>query len=235
VSRRLRVLSVTHGPTVPGGVFDESVVAAGHVLEHWSVPDGASPGPPSSYDAILVFGGSMHPDEDEAHPWLGGEEAFLRDAVERQVPTFGICLGAQMLVRAAGGTVLRASEPEIGWLDVSLTPAGADDPVLGVLPGTVTVFHWHHYTFELPATATELARSPVCLQAFRLAGPIWGLQFHPEVTAPMLSAWIAEDPGDLPMPPDDLRAESAGRIAPSAAQGRALADAFLREAAAHRG
>ena len=197
------------------------MVAAGHALEHWSVPDGGSPDAPSGYDALLVFGGSMHPDEDESHPWLAREDAFLREALDRRVPTLGICLGAQLVARAAGAAVKRAQEPEIGWRDVSLTTAGMADPVLGVLPGTATVFQWHHYTFELPAGATELARSPV-----------WALQFHAEVTSPMVSAWIDEDPDDVPMPPDELRTESTARIATSTAQGRALAGAFLGEAAA---
>jgi len=233
-SRELRVLSMTHGATVPGGVFDEAAVAAGHALEQWTVPNGDPPGPPPSFDALLVFGGSMHPDDDEPHPWLASESAFLKEALDRRIPTLGICLGAQLVARAGGASVMRATEPEIGWRDVSLTTAGADDPVLGVLPATATVFQWHHYTFGLPPRGTELARSPVCLQAFRLAGPAWGIQFHPEVTSSMIASWIEEDPDDLPMPPDELLAESAERIAASTAQGRALADAFLHVAAGRR-
>ena len=227
----MRVLSVTHGPSVPGGVFEDAVGAAGHALERWVVPDGASPEPASRYGAVLVFGGSQHPDQDEQFAWLRHEEEFLRDVLDAAVPVFGVCLGAQMLARSAGAAVGPAREPEIGWHEVSLTPAGAADPVLGALPGRATVFQWHHYTFALPPAATELAVSEVCLQAFRLGSrPAWGIQFHAEVTSEMLSAWIEEDPDDLPMPPDELRAESAERIARSTEQGRALAEAFLRVA-----
>jgi GMP synthase (glutamine-hydrolysing) len=137
-----------------------------------------------------------------------------------------------MLARAAGGTVKPASEPEIGWLDVSLTPAGTNDSVLGELQPTARVFQWHHYTFETPPGGTELARSEACTQAFRLADqPAWGIQFHAEVTLPMLTAWTEEDPDELPMSPAELRIESEREIERSNAQGRALADAFLREAA----
>ena len=69
----MRVLSVTHGPTVPGGVFDEAVESAGHALERWVVPDGGTPNAPGSYGAVMVFGGSMHPDEDDRFGWLAGE------------------------------------------------------------------------------------------------------------------------------------------------------------------
>ncbi len=228
----MRVLSVTHGPSVPGGVFEEAVEAAGHTLERWQVPDGTTPDDVASYDAVMVFGGSMHPDQDEDFHWLGSEEAFLQDMLARAVPVFGVCLGAQMLARAAGASVGPASAPEVGWLDVELTSAGAADPVLGRLPTTATVFQWHHYTFALPPGATELARSPICPQAFRLGDqPAWGIQFHAEVTLPMLGAWAEEDPDELPMPAAELLAESELVIGRSNAQGRWLADAFLREAA----
>ena len=144
----------------------------------------------------MVFGGSQHPDQDDRFGWLGREEEFLRDVLADEVPVFGVCLGAQMLARAAGASVGPASAPEIGWLDVSLTADGAADPVLGVLPARATVFQWHHYTFTLPPSGIALADSDVCLQGFRLDGrPAWGIQFHAEVTAAMVSGWMEEDPG----------------------------------------
>lgn len=228
----MRVLSVNHGPSVPGGVFDEAVEAAGYTLERWLVPDGGSPGAARDYDAVMVFGGSQHPDQDDRFSWLAHEEAFLRDLLAAETPVFGVCLGAQMLARAAGAAVGPASAPEIGWSDVSLTTDGATDAVLGALPARATVFQWHHYTFDLPSGATSLAESEICLQAFRIAGQrAWGIQFHAEVTQAMVDAWAEEDPDDLPMPASVLRIESEARMEQSNAQGRALADAFLREAA----
>ncbi|MBM2822858.1 MAG: glutamine amidotransferase class-I [Thermoleophilia bacterium] len=228
----MRVLSVTHGPSVPGGVFDEVVEAAGHDLERWSVPDGATPDPPESYDAVMVFGGSAHPDQDDHFAWLGHEEEFLKDALAERVPVFGVCLGAQMLARAAGAKVGPARVPEVGWLDVELTPEGESDPVLGILPRLATVFQWHHYTFDIPADGIVLARSNVCPQAFRLSQPAWGIQFHAEVTLAMATAWASEDPDDLPMAAEALVARSQAEIGQSNDRGRALCSAFLREAAA---
>ena len=229
----MRVLSVTHGPSVPGGVFDEAVQSAGHRLERWSVPDGGSPERAQSYDAVMVFGGSQHPDEDDRFAWLQHEETFLQDVLASEVPVFGVCLGAQMLARAAGAPVGRIGTPEIGWHEIALTDSGKADPVLGALPPSATVFQWHHYAFSLPRDGVALADSAVCLQSFRVDGrPAWGIQFHAEVTSAMLSAWIQEDPEDLPMPADELRAESEKRLARSNEHGRALAEAFLREASA---
>ena len=227
----MRVLSVTHGPSVPGGVFDEAVEAAGHSLERWQVPDGGRPDPAGRYDAVMVFGGSMHPDQDDRFDWLGSEAEFLGDVLATEVPVLGVCLGAQMLARAAGAGVRAAAAPEIGWYEVSLTPEGSSDPVLGVLPTRATVFQWHHYTFDVPEGGVELAHSEVCTQAFRLDGRrAWGIQFHAEVMYPMLESWVGEDPDELPMPAADLLAESTSAIGRSNAQGRWLADAFLREA-----
>ena len=227
----MRVLSITHGASVPGGVFDEAVEAGENHLERWVVPDGGSPEAATSYDAVMVFGGSQHPDEDARFGWLRDEEAFLQDVLADEVPVFGVCLGAQMLARAAGASIGPASRAEIGWHEIVLTERGTADPVLGTLPPSPTVFQWHHYAFGLPPGGVALAESPVCLQSFRVDGlPAWGIQFHAEVTEKMLSAWIEEDPQDLPMPAEELLEESATRLARSNEYGRALADAFLREA-----
>jgi GMP synthase (glutamine-hydrolysing) len=226
----MRVLSITHGPSVPGGVFEHEAEERGHIIERWRVPDGGTPDPAASYDAVMVFGGSAHPDQDDRFAWLGHEEEFLREVLVERVPVFGVCLGAQMLARAAGAKVGPAREPEIGWYGVELTEVGRADPVLGVLPSPATVFQWHSYTFELPAGATELARSEICTQAFRLDQRAWGIQFHAEVTLGMVTAWIEEDPDELLGPAGEVLAESRQRIAASNELGRVLCAAFLREA-----
>ena len=223
----MRILSVTHGPTVPGGVFDEVVEATGHELERWVVPLGGSPQPASSYDALMVFGGSMHPDQDEQFGWLEREAEVLQEALADDVPVLGVCLGAQMLARAAGAWVGPAREPEVGWLEVELTAEGRGDPVLGVLPPRTEAFQWHHYTFGIPDGGIELARSDVCAQAFRVGERAWGLQFHAEVTLEMLQVWVAEDPDDLPVSAGDFVAAAEARIAAWNEQGRKLCTAFL--------
>jgi GMP synthase (glutamine-hydrolysing) len=227
----MRVLSVTHGPSVPGGVFDEVAEAAGHELERWVVPLGGAPQPATSYGAIMVFGGSMHPDQDDRHAWLEREESFLRDALADDVPVVGVCLGAQMLARAAGAGVGPADEPEIGWFEVELTPEGRDDPVLGVLPPRTEAFQWHSYTFGVPSAGTELARSAVCTQAFRASSRAWGLQFHAEVTLAMVQTWAAEDGDELPVPVEEFLSETERRIDEWNGHGRRLAAAFLGVAA----
>ena len=220
---QVRVLAVTHGANVGPGVFGEAVTAAGHELDTWSAPLGGAPR--RAADAVLVFGGAMHPDEDERHPWLQAELELLAGHLERGTPLFGVCLGAQLIARAAGADVRPARASEVGWLPVERI---ADDPVLDALPPSFDAFQWHHYTYALPPGATELARSDVSTQAFRLDRAI-GIQFHAEVTAGMVESWLADDPDDV-ADPVALRRETAERIEHWNELGRRLARRFLETA-----
>jgi GMP synthase (glutamine-hydrolysing) len=229
----VRVLSVVHDPAVTGGggLFEQVVLERGDHLDRWVVAEGdAAPGDPSHWDALMVFGGAMHPDQDAEHPWLQGEVAFIERAVEAGVPTIGVCLGAQLLARAAGAWIGPAGSAEVGWYSVELNDDGAADPVIGVLPRRIDAFQWHYYTFELPEGAVELARSEAVRQAFRLGERAWGIQFHAEVDQRMLDRWYREGAAELPKPVEEIRAETDRLLEGWNEQGRALSTAFLDEA-----
>ena len=115
---------------------------------------------------------------------------LARAFLDQGVPFLGLCLGGQLLAKAAHAPVTRAEEPEIGWYPIELLPEAQDDPVFSALPRRMTALQWHYYRFGLPGGAVPLAQSPVCLQAFRLGERAWGLQFHCEVTAGLLHDWI---------------------------------------------
>jgi GMP synthase-like glutamine amidotransferase len=207
----MRVLSVVHEPTSTGGggLFEEVVVARGDVLERCVMPETTTgPDAAESYDAIMVFGGAMHPDQDAEHPWLADESAFLRDAIDREVPLLGVCLGAQLIARAAGAGV------------------GREDPVLGVMPSRFEAFEWHYYNFELPAGAELLAENDSARQAYRLGERTWGVQFHPEVTRHMLDYWFVEGESELP-DPAVVRRDTDLYLGTWNECGRRLCNAFL--------
>ncbi len=230
----MRVLSVVHDPahTGGGGLFEKVVAERGDTLDRWVVADGeAVPGDPSLWDAVMVFGGAMHPDQDAEHPWLGGEVAFIAEALSQDVPTIGVCLGAQLVARAAGAGVGPAERPEVGWFTVELSDDGARDPVVGVLPPRVDAFQWHYYTFELPDGAVQLAANANARQAYRLGDRAWAIQFHAEVERHMLDRWFVEGADELPKPRDELEAETDRLLGGWNAHGRALCGAFLDEAA----
>ena len=229
----MNVLSVIHGANARAGTFGEAVTEAGHRLEEWSLAWG-SPPPRAidDYGAVLVFGGSMHADQDENHPWLREENLFIQRLLDRHVPLFGVCLGVQLIAKAEGAAVYPLpGEPEIGWVPVELTEAAASDPVFGRLPERFDSFNWHYYTYDVPAGAVELVRSPRCNQAFRLGEAAWGIQFHAEVTLETIHSWLADKDGlPLDQDRDELLAECESRIGEWNHLGRELCGGFIEVA-----
>ena len=220
----MNVLSVVHSPEARTELF----ARAGHRIDEWSFSGGGSPS--DGYDAYMVFGGAMHPDQDLVHPWLVDEVAWLRGVIDDGAPVLGVCLGAQLIARASGAWSGRLEgEPEIGWYDVALTQAGRADPVLGALPAAFDALEWHHYTYDVPQGAVELARNDRCNQAFRLGRACWAVQFHPEVTHAQVLGWL-DDPDDPAPDPVALREETAEKIGRWNELGLALCNAFLAAA-----
>ena len=228
----MRVLAIVHQRDAGAGVFADAVQTRGASLDTWlRAETDAPPGDPAAYDAVMVFGGAMHADQEERHPFLRDVKTLLRDLLERGVPTLGVCLGAQLLAEACGAPPRRARDPEIGWHEVEVTDEGAGDPLLAPLAPRFRAFQWHSYEFPLPPGATPLARSAVCLQAFR-AGPGVGIQFHAEVSAADAQAWIDdyrsdEDAVRIAVDPDFLRRETRRSIAGWNEAGRGLCARFL--------
>lgn len=228
---RVNVLAVIHGEQVRAGIFADVVEGRGHRLEEWSVAwETPPPRPLDDYRAVLVFGGAMHADQDERHPWLREENLLLQRLLDQHVPLLGVCLGAQLVAKAAHAPIGPASEPEIGWLPVDLTDAAREDPVFRRLPARFHAFQWHYYTYALPAGAEELARSRVCTQAYRLGDAAWGIQFHAEVTGEQVELWLDDAEPDELVDRERIAEETLARIAEWNELGRALCGAFLEVA-----
>ena len=176
--------------------------------------------------ALIFLGGPMSVNEESRYTYLAKEKAIISAALEQQMPTLGVCLGAQLLAAAAGSRVFPGVRPEIGWAPVSLTMEGRQDPMLSTLAQPAAVFHWHGETFDLPHGALRLAFSALTVnQAFRLGQTAYGLQFHLEVDAPMIESWLRTYPNDL-----GADAEATARRIAADTHEHATA---LRTAAAH--
>jgi GMP synthase (glutamine-hydrolysing) len=230
----MRALTVVHQRDAGPGVFADEMRERGVELEEWMLSERGT-GPPreiAEYDAVLTFGGAMHADQEDRHPWLRFEKDFLAAMLDDGMPLLAVCLGTQLLADAAGGTARRASEPEIGWFEVEVTDEGASDPVIGPLAPSFTGFQWHSYEAVPPEGAAILARTPVCPQAYRIGERVWGIQFHAEVTAGDVSNWIDdyrsdEDAVRIGVDPEALRAETEEKIAAWNRVGRELCGRFL--------
>jgi GMP synthase (glutamine-hydrolysing) len=224
----MTLLAILHGANVPPAIFAEEVEERGHRLDEWSLAWGTPPPqPPDAYDGVFILGGSMHADQDERHPWLREENFFIQRLLDLHIPLFGVCLGAQLIAKAAHTPVTPCDDPEVGWHDVELLPAAADDPLFSRLPQRFSAFQWHFYGFSTPAGAEELARSETCSQAFRLGDAAWGVQFHPEVTRDVIAGWIQDPAEEPPVPAQQLLDETDALIEDWNEIGRALCGAFV--------
>ena len=162
-------------------------VTLGHPYRGEPLPDVAG------YQVLVVLGGPMGVYERERYSFIDAEAELVRQAVAREIPTLGICLGSQIVADALGGRVTRHSAKEIGAMSVVLTPEGAIDPLFQGLDPLLPVFQWHGDTFSIPPGAVRLASSPIAAnQAFRHGRRTYGLQFHLEVTIDMVTTWLAE-------------------------------------------
>ena len=184
---RPTLLAIQHVPWEgPHRILD----ACGALHVHTVKPLAGQPLPPHDEVAgAVVMGGPMNVDEVERFPALAAEREWLAEAVRREMPVLGICLGAQLLARALGAEVRAGEGPEIGFAPVEVSDP--DDPLLGGLAPSTDVLHWHGDVFDLPDGAQPLASSALTEhQAFR-AGNAWGVLFHPEADFALVEAWLA--------------------------------------------
>jgi GMP synthase (glutamine-hydrolysing) len=195
----------------------------GAVAEHF---DGALPDLDET-DAIVSFGG----EKSAWDPELAPEVELIREAVAREVPFLGVCLGAQLLAYACGGEVSRLPRRLITWAPIEVI--ASDDPVLAALPANAHALHWNEDGIEPPPGAVEVYARPEGGRAegFRVGRLAWGVQFHPEIDAAALDGWYAEW-GDLLEPAGvtaaGARGADARHLPGQAALSTAIFGAFAR-------
>ncbi|MEJ5022933.1 glutamine amidotransferase [Ochrobactrum vermis] len=165
------------------GTFEAVLTAAGYrihyydlgVNELWTLD-------PLLPSLLVILGGPVGVYEGDSYPFLEDEQRILESRLASNMPTLGICLGAQQIAATLGAKVAPSGVKEIGFSELTLTQAGRDGP-LRHLEG-VSVLHWHGDAFEIPEGAENLASTALCAtQGFALGRNVLGLQFHPEVNA----------------------------------------------------
>jgi GMP synthase-like glutamine amidotransferase len=225
-----RALIVQHTASEGLGWLQEWLPAAGLDVHPIHPYLGHRVPPSVEGDALIVLGGPMGAYDDEQAPWLPSVRALLKTAVDDGVPTLGVCLGAQLLAAACGGSVERgATGPELGLGSVNI--AVGDD----LLPsGALPVVQWHFDTVtRLPDEAVLLGSSDrYAVQAFRVGDGAWGLQFHFEATLPRVADWAQCDAAEVRAAygrePEDLVAEVAAAEAGLIATGELISQRFAK-------
>ncbi len=152
-------------------------------------------------DILLVMGGGMSVGDlnNPNYPWLKKEVELLKFALENKIGVIGVCLGAQLLAYAAGGTVepLEVGHPktkklEVGWAPVNFH--NLNDPLNLFEDSKFDVLHWHGDRAILPSSAEIIASTQICHeQLFCINKLAYGIQFHVEVEEDMVFSWISED------------------------------------------
>ncbi len=208
--QRKKILVFQHVPFEPLGTLDPVLRDARLRIRYVNFARNPLARPSlDGYAGLIVLGGPMNVDQVDEYPNLATEVELLREACARGMQVLGICLGAQLLAKALGARVFKARETEIGWYDLQVTPAGAEDELLGEFAPVQRIFQWHGDRFDLPEETVHLASSERCTnQAFRYKDHAYGFQFHLEVNQPLIDRWLT-----LPAHADELAALS-GKVDP---------------------
>ena len=150
--------------------------------------DAGDAAPPSAeaYSGLVFMGGPMSVNDDL--PWISPVLALIRDAVARDIPVLGHCLGGQLISKALGGTVSRNPVKEIGWGEVTVADNDTARSWFGDIQN-FQAFHWHGETFSLPPGAVHLLFSAHCANQAWAIGKHLALQCHVEMTAAMIASW----------------------------------------------
>ena len=152
-----------------------------------------------NYSALVVLGGPES--ANDLTPKMQNELSLIREAIQAQIPYFGICLGLQTLVKAMGGIVVKCQTNEIGFKDsknnffkIKLTSNGRTDNLFNNMHDTLTVFQLHGETVQLTPQMTLLATGDFCQnQIIKIGETAYGIQSHFELTNDLLESWIIED------------------------------------------
>jgi len=178
----------------------------------------------AGHDLVLLLGSEWSVYWDQVSREVQAESALIKEANRTGVPIFGICFGSQMISHALGGSVQRATRPEVGWHRVdSAAPAV-------ITPGPW--LQWHFDVFTPPPGWEVMATSPSGPQAIR-SGRTFATQFHPEANESMLAAWTAgsDDLVRLGLSADDVMAHTRDHVKTSRPACARLVDWFMDEVA----
>ena len=181
------------------GSFSSVLEAGGYQVNyHEAGVDDIASLDPLSDELLIVLGGPISVNDTDMFDFIADEIALLRQRASADKPTLGICLGAQLIVRALDARVFPGPVKEIGWHDLALTEAGKRSALRYLDGRHCSMLHWHGETFDLPEGAVLLASTQnYHNQAFSYGKNILALQFHPEITQRGMERWFIGHIGEI--------------------------------------
>ena len=186
-----KVLALRHVAFENLGAFAPTLQSAGYDIQYCEtgIEDLAILAPEDA-DLVIILGGPIGAYEDNTYPFLTTEISYIERRLALGLPTMGICLGAQLIARAAGARVFPARSKEIGLSPITLTGAGVTSCLAPFCEAPMTL-HWHGDNFDLPKGAEHLASTPLCEnQAFAMGSNTIAFQFHPEANMETFENWL---------------------------------------------
>ena len=164
-----------------------------HIIPYHIANAGAGELFPTSiepYSALAVMGGGMS--ANDPLPSNRAAEILILQAMYRDRPVIGHCLGGQLMSRALGGVVTDSPQPEIGWQPISYEDTPLAKEWFGEAP-TNTVIQWHYESFSIPTGAVRVATSQSCPNQAWAIGPHLAMQFHIEINENKIDSWVNDD------------------------------------------
>lgn len=173
------------------GVFEPAIRRAGYDIRYLDAPID-SLGDATDADLLVILGGPCGVYEDQLYPYIAEEVSIAKHRIDHALPTLGVCLGAQIIARAAGTKVYPGENgKEIGWGAIALSEEGLQSVIAPLGESGAPMFHWHGDTFDLPKGATLLASSELYdNQIFSIGDAILGFQSHPELDPEKIEHWL---------------------------------------------
>lgn len=182
------VYAVQHIAFEDLGIFEDTLYQAGFRVRYFEAGVDDLKQAFEHQGLVIILGGPISAYDTKDYPFLNTEIDYLKQRIDKNLPTLGICLGAQLIAQACDAKVYPGHQKEIGWSKLQLNQL-SDNP-LHALENT-EVLHWHGDTFDLPQQATLLASSDVYPhQAFRIGTNILALQFHLETITDNIEKWL---------------------------------------------
>ena len=174
------------------GLFERTLVAAGYQVRYLEAGmDELTWIEPLEPSLLIVLGAPISANDEANYPFIIDEIEILQTRLRADLPTLGICFGAQLMARALDAEVYPAPQKEIGWQGLQLTNAGQQSALKHLSEEFTPVLHWHGDTFDIPEGAVHLASTVgVSHQAFSWKKKCLALQFHPEVTPHGMERWF---------------------------------------------
>ncbi|MCT0486296.1 type 1 glutamine amidotransferase [Weissella paramesenteroides] len=136
---------------------------------------------------LVILGGPMSPNDDLL--WIKQERELIQELLNKDIPMFGACYGAQQIVKTLGYAISKAPAKEVGW-----GPVYRQSQIIPDIPEELVALHWHEEMFEVPKEAELLFSSDaVKNQGFVMNHRVVGLQFHFEPLADNVREMVIND------------------------------------------